>query len=161
MSEEKIKYVTHPIFPMNERAYDLLSYNSEYSFKNSGTTIYLENSKNCKIKIYFKGFHYSFYVADESSIQGRYKEIYELAKQNDINLLGSEGYIFMIENSKFIKKIHEGNLDYYKYLGVTFSHYLIYTRENLIEILTNYPPVITIEGSVENTTTREPSKGDG
>ena len=64
MSEEKIKYVTHPIFPMNERAYDLLSYNSEYSFKNSGTTIYLENSKNCKIKIYFKGFHYSFYVAN-------------------------------------------------------------------------------------------------
>ena len=83
-----------------------------------------------------------------------------VVSQNDINLLGSEGYIFMIENSKFIKKIHEVNLDYYKYLGVTFSHYLIYTRENLIEILTNYPPVITIEGSDENTTTREPSKGE-
>lgn len=150
MTEEKIKYINHPGFPMNERAYDLLSYNSEYSFKNSGTTIYLENSKKYKIKIYFKGFHYSFYVADESSIQGRYKEIDELAQQNDIDLLGSKGYIFMVENSKFIKKIHEGNLDYYKYLGEEFSHYLIYTKENLIEILTNYPPVITIEGFVES-----------
>lgn len=52
---------------------------------------------------------------------------------------------FEVKHSHFIDKIYVGNMKYFKHLGTEFHHFVIYTREKSVELLSYSPPEITID----------------
>lgn len=150
MTEEKIKYVNHIPFPTDDDEYDIMKYSTSFYEDDDelGTIIYLESATKYKVKICFKSFHYTFFASDESTMLYRYSEIEISAKKEGIDLLGEKGFIVESENSDLLGKLSDGSQNLYSHLNLKLHHFIIYTKENIIEIVSDGPPEISI-GEIE------------
>lgn len=151
MIDEKLMYIDHVPFPTDDGSYDIAKYATTFYSDNFygddseiGTVIYLESYEKYRIKVHFKDFHYAFNASDESTLQKKYFNLGELADKYKIDLQGDKGIIFEIENSEFVNSIHKGNMDFYKTLEKTLRHFVIFTEENIVELISGTAPSISV-----------------
>ncbi|MGX7047929.1 hypothetical protein RU86_GL001813 [Lactococcus piscium] len=150
MTKESIKYINHIPIPVDDGHYDIMKYSTSFygDDEELGTIIYMESSTKYKVKIYFKHFHYAFFASDESSMLSRYAQLGKLAEKSDIKLYDEQGFVIESENSELLTKMRDGSFNLYNHLDLEFYHYIIYTRENIIEVISYSPPEISI-GEIE------------
>ena len=78
----------------------------------------------------------------------RYSKIEISAEKEGIDLLGEKGFIVESENSRLLGQLSDGSQNLYNHLNLNLHHFIIYTKENIIEIVSDGPPEISI-GEIE------------
>ena len=121
----------------------------EYSIKEivqntEGNYIYLGND-DYLIKIIFPSFVYSLISYDESLLQKRMLDIGKLAKKKNYDLLSEYGYVFEIENSKYVEFAQQNSCRYYEQIGIDLKDILVFTWNGAVEIITEVFPEIEVE----------------
>lgn len=88
------------------------------------------------------GSIYTYRFTDEGCFL---KSLYYLTKQYGESFIQSTS-LFKVENSNYLQWFKEESYDAW---GVeNFEHYVIYTQNDVLEVLSPYPPKIIIEAFV-------------
>lgn len=95
---------------------------------------------NTVVKILFDGEVLSFRCSDEGR---RIKTINDLDKVYGLDFYKNQNY-FIIENSEYIKRFNEETYDIYKNFNIV--HYVFILSDDIIDILSTFPPIIEVLG---------------
>lgn len=99
----------------------------------------IDKTKMKRIIFKFLGSIYTYRFTDEGCFL---KTLYYLSKQYGESFIQSTS-LFKVEDSNYLQWFKEESCDAW---GVeNFEHYVIYTQNDVLEILSPYPPEIVVE----------------
>lgn len=94
--------------------------------------------RNIALKFLFDGEILSFCCSDEGR---RLKTINDLDQKYGTDFYTNQNY-FIIENSEYVNKFNKETYDIYKNYQIT--HYVFLLSDDVIDILSAFPPSVTI-----------------
>ena len=103
------------------------------------TIICFDNEKKNKIIFKFNGTIYTYRFTEE----GSFLKTFDYLNKNYSKPFVHGTSLFEVENSKYLKWFKEESYDAWNV--DEFKHYVIYTSDDILEVLSPYPPEVEIE----------------
>lgn len=108
------------------------------------TIICFDSEKKNKIIFKFDGFLYTYRNTSENC----FLKTLDYLRENYESKFIHGTSLFEVENSKYLKWFKEESYDAWNV--DEFKHYVIYTSDDILEVLSPYPPEIEVKDLVKN-----------